>query len=173
MPLLDNPAALQLISYGVGFVGLMLLGFAGWSYSFRRKKKVFEPKVVSDWKRTEHIDFSARDDVMLSEQEDVEAQFVLLVQERRLVANISGTPTPDIRWRYATKAEAKEIAHMVAMHRQIQDVRADQSTEINYVVGGSGALSPPHVIAIDKFAGAGGGDSGALDRSGAGEDAPL
>jgi hypothetical protein len=143
--LLLQPRNFLIVIGSASLVGL-LTSLALRAFAFR-PKKVFEPKVVSDWKRTEHIDFQARDDVMLSEQEDVEAQFVLLVQEKRLVANISGTPTPDIRWRYATKAEAKEIAHMVAMHRQIQTVRASQS---------------PLGASLRE-----------LDRSGAGEDAPL
>ena len=117
MPLLDQPAELLLaISILAGAIGLALLSFACLAY-FRSKKKVFEPEVISVWRPTNHIDFIGPDDVMLSADDEVQAQFVLLIQEQRLVANISGLPTPEIRWRYATKAEAKEVVRIIATSR--------------------------------------------------------
>jgi hypothetical protein len=123
LTILLQPASLLLIGAAVGSVVLVIWGLLTFA-TLGRKKEVYVPKILSEWRRTEHVDFQGPDDIMLSEQDDLEAQFVLLVQEQRLVANISGMPTPEIRWRYATKGEAKEIAHMVAMHREVQKTRS-------------------------------------------------
>jgi hypothetical protein len=104
------------ISVGFGILGLFLLATGAWTY-FRQKKPTFEPEVISDWRPADHIDFVGADDVMLSANDDVPAQFYLCIQEQRLVANISGMPTPEVRWRYATKAEAKEVVRVIVASR--------------------------------------------------------
>jgi hypothetical protein len=108
------------VTLGAAVLGLALLVLAAWIY-FRPKKKPFEPEVISDWRPTNHIDFVGPDDVMLSADEDVPAQFYLCVQEQRLVANISGMPTPEVRWRYATKAEAKDVVRIA--ERRVWDAQ--------------------------------------------------
>jgi hypothetical protein len=102
-------------SVGAAVVGVVLLVIAG--LAFRQKKPTFEPEVISDWRPADHIDFVGADDVMLSANDDVPAQFYLCIQEQRLVANISGMPTPEVRWRYATKAEAKEVVRAIVTSR--------------------------------------------------------
>jgi hypothetical protein len=100
-------------SLGAGVAALVILASVAWAY-WRPKKKAFEPPVLSGWRPTDHIDFVGSDDVMLSTDEDTPAQFVLLVQEERLVANISDLPTTEIRWRYANKAEAKKVVRVLS-----------------------------------------------------------
>jgi hypothetical protein len=109
-------------SLGAGVAALVILVSVAWAYwrssprhpYWRPKKKAFEPPVLSGWRPTDHIDFMGSDDVMLSTDEDTPAQFVLLVQEERLVANISDLPTTEIRWRYANKAEAKKVVRVLS-----------------------------------------------------------
>ena len=58
---------------------------------------------------------------MKTEDENVPAQFSLLMQEQRQVANIAGGPTTEIRWRFATKAEVKDVVRRVAASRRHAD----------------------------------------------------
>jgi hypothetical protein len=103
-------------AFGVA-LGVGLYAFIRWYLP--KPPKPFEPDVVSDWRPTDQIDFVSTDDVMRAEDnEDVPAQFMLLVQEQRLVANIAGAPHPEIRWRYATKAEVKDVVRRVSMSRR-------------------------------------------------------
>jgi hypothetical protein len=76
---------------------------------YRRKSSVFEPPAISEWRATGKIDAMAADDVMKAEDESLPAKFHILVEENRQVADISGAPIGEVRWRLATRAEIKDI----------------------------------------------------------------
>lgn len=104
------------------FVGAIIVGLIGVGLYFhwrwgRKKGGHFEPPVINEWRPTGQIDFVGSDEAMKAEDENVPAQFSLLMQEQRQVANIAGGPTTEIRWRFATKAEVKDVVRRVAMSR--------------------------------------------------------
>ena len=99
-------------SFIVG-LGLLIIWFLR-----RKATAVYEPPALTDWRTTGVVDFLGHDEVMLSEQDNVPAQFVLRIQEQRQVANIAGSPTLEHRWRLATKAEAKDVVQIVAIYRK-------------------------------------------------------
>ncbi len=80
----------------------------------RHREPTFEPPAISDWHPTGKIDAMASADVMAAEDENLPAKFHLLVEETRQVADISGSPIGEVRWRLATRAEVKDI---VRRHR--------------------------------------------------------
>jgi hypothetical protein len=124
---------------GAAFTFAILVGgYAFIRWYLPKPLKPFEPEVVSDWRPTGQIDFIAADAVMASEIEDEPAPFNLLVQEQRLVANIAGAPHPEIRWRYATKAEVKDVVRRVSLSRRSENPAGNPAEQYGIGLGGNG-----------------------------------
>ena len=85
--------------------------FAVWSIRRERKTRNlnFHEQVSRDWLATGRINLGADQQVMEDQDENVPADFVLRIEENRLVNNIAGLPHVETRWRPATKKEAKII----------------------------------------------------------------
>jgi hypothetical protein len=73
-----------------------------------RAGKIPPAPIIRDWLATGRINAIADAKVMEGE-DDVQAEFVFLVEENRLVEDISGLPSVEIRWRHPTKREVREI----------------------------------------------------------------
>jgi hypothetical protein len=112
----SNDALIALATAAFLYAAILAVGL--WTGRRRPSVLPFEPDVVSDWRPTGQIDFVSTDDVMRAENGDTPAPFNLLTQEQRLVANIAGHPTGEVRWRYATKDEVKDVMRRVAMTRR-------------------------------------------------------
>ena len=98
---------------------IMLGGIIVLRYYFGPQQRKFEPPIISEWRSTGQIDFVGSDEDMKAEDENAPAQFTLLMQEQRQVANIAGGPTTEIRWRFATKAEVKDVVRRVAREPRV------------------------------------------------------
>ena len=73
-----------------------------------RPSKLPPAPVIRDWLATGRINAIADAKVMTG-NEEVPGEFVLMVEDNRLVEDISGLPNVEIRWRHPTKQEVKEI----------------------------------------------------------------
>lgn len=116
---MDWSGALSLsVAAGACFAlaGLLALGVVWWLLRRRGATDEAEPHVLRDWLTTGRINFVANPKIMESEDENIPANFVLRVEESRLVADISGSPNLEIRWRSATKMEAKDVASQYHQH---------------------------------------------------------
>lgn len=90
-------------SAGLVVIGLVMM------WALRRKPVEVEPHVIRPWLATGRINLLADPKVMESKDENAPANFVLRVEESRLVADISESPNLEIRWRQPNKREAKLI----------------------------------------------------------------
>ena len=65
--------------------------------------------IVIDWRPTGRINMVCADPhVMLDDDRALEhADFILLIEEKRLVADISGAPTLQTQWRKASRRDAR------------------------------------------------------------------
>ena len=100
-----------------------LIGFAAIAasaglYVSLRKEKKSQEIVSGEWQSTGKIDFhcaqSPKDDT-------APAEFILRVEDFRIVESISGVEHVEIRWRNATLAEAKAV---VVSHQSAADTGA-------------------------------------------------
>src|SRR6476619_3210516 len=75
----------------------------------RRRQLVAMSEVTRDWRTTWKINAVADAWVMQHEKDDIPANFVLRIEENRMVRDIGGGEVMEIRWRPPTKAEVREI----------------------------------------------------------------
>jgi hypothetical protein len=88
--------------------------------------KIPPPPIVRDWLATGRINAVADAEAM-ERADDVGAEFVLLVEENRLVEDISGLPNVEIRWRHPTRQEVREVVRRY--HEKIElHPQADKMT---------------------------------------------
>jgi hypothetical protein len=77
----------------------------------RRRKLVAVSDVSRDWQPTWRINAVTDAWVMENEKDDIPANFVLRLEENRMVRDIGGGEVTEIRWRAPTKAEVREVVH--------------------------------------------------------------
>jgi hypothetical protein len=75
----------------------------------RVDKLVAVGEVSRDWQLTGRINAVADASVMENDNDDIPSNFVLRVEENRMVRDIGGGEVMEIRWRQPTRAEVREI----------------------------------------------------------------
>ena len=101
----------------IGFAALVLAGVIGvmsavilaWREQARRQQLVAVSEVTRDWEPTWKINAVTDAWVMENEKDDIPSNFVLRIEENRMVRDIGGGEVMEIRWRPATKSEVREI----------------------------------------------------------------
>jgi hypothetical protein len=103
----------------VGCTGLVLAGliavitivFLARHKEARRRQLVAVSEVTREWEPTWKINAITDAWVMEHEKDDIPSNFVLRIEESRMVRDIGGGEVMEIRWRPPTKAEVREIVH--------------------------------------------------------------
>ena len=109
--------ALAIICFALALV--VLAGMTGYfahdllprpSKASRKAKALaaFEPPIMTNWRPTGRINAMGNIQSMTG-NDDLPAPFHLLVEEKRLVEDITGAPLTEVRWRYACKNEVRDI----------------------------------------------------------------
>ena len=97
----------------VGCTALVLAGvlatFAVRHKEAQRRQLVAVSEVTRDWRTTWKINAVADARVMEHEKDDIPSNFVLRIEENRMVRDIGGGEVMETRWRPPTKAEVREI----------------------------------------------------------------
>ena len=96
----------------VGCTALVLAGtamFLARQEKARRRQLVAVIEVTRDWQPTWKINAVTDAWVMEHEKDDIPSNFVLRIEENRMVRDIGGGEVMEIRWRPPTKAEVREI----------------------------------------------------------------
>jgi hypothetical protein len=101
----------------IGFAALVLAGVIGvmsavilaWREQARRQQLVAVSEVTRDWEPTWKINAVTDAWVMENEKDDIPSNFVLRIEENRMVRDIGGGEVMEIRWRPPTKSEVREI----------------------------------------------------------------
>ena len=75
----------------------------------RRQQLVAVSEVTRDWQPTWKINAVTDAWVMEHEKDDIPSNFVLRIEENRMVRDIGGGEVMETRWRPPTKAEVREI----------------------------------------------------------------
>jgi hypothetical protein len=75
----------------------------------QRRQLVAVSEVTRDWRSTWKINAVADARVMEHEKDDIPSNFVLRIEENRMVRDIGGGEVMETRWRPPTKAEVREI----------------------------------------------------------------
>jgi hypothetical protein len=75
----------------------------------QRRQLVAVSEVTRDWRTTWKINAVADAWVMEHEKDDIPSNFVLRIEENRMVRDIGGGEVMETRWRPPTKAEVREI----------------------------------------------------------------
>jgi hypothetical protein len=107
--------------------------------------------VVIDWRPTGRINMICADpQIMLNEDRHVEeADFVLLIEEKRLVADISGAPTLQTQWRKASRRDARNT---VKLYNERAVVPGPGEQLEQHVI--AGPYTPSPLEALQKLTGA-------------------
>ena len=92
-----------------GLIGVLSAIFLAWREDARRRQLVAVSEVTRDWQPTWKINAVTDAWVMEHEKDDIPANFVLRIEENRMVRDIGGGEVMEIRWRPPTKAEVREI----------------------------------------------------------------
>ncbi len=101
----------------IGFAALVLAGVIGvmsavilaWREQARRQQLVAVSEVTRDWEPTWKINAVTDAWVIDNEKDDIPSNFVLRIEENRMVRDIGGGEVMEIRWRPPTKSEVREI----------------------------------------------------------------
>ena len=77
------------------------------------QQKQLNPVVV-DWRATGRINMICGDPALMTDDDRAleESDFILLIEEKRLVADISGAPTLQTQWRKASKRDARNTVKL-------------------------------------------------------------
>jgi hypothetical protein len=75
----------------------------------RRRQLVAVSDVTRDWRTTWKINAVTDAWVMQNEKDDIPSNFMLRIEENRMVRDIGGGEVMETRWRPPTKAEVREI----------------------------------------------------------------
>jgi len=96
----------------------------------RRRQLVAVSEVTRDWLTTWRINAVADAWVMEHEEDDIPSNFVLRIEENRMVRDIGGGEVMETRWRPPTKAEVREIVrryHEAAKKPQFRAIEFERS----------------------------------------------
>ena len=114
----------------------------------RRQQLVAVSEVTRDWQPTWKINAVTDAWVMEHQKDDIPSNFVLRIEENRMVRDIGGGEMMEIRWRPPTKAEVREIV------RRYHDVPNEAT------------VTPFDVIGFEKRMHAGASNEFYADRDG-------
>jgi hypothetical protein len=92
-----------------GLIGVLSAIFLAWREDARRRQLVAVSEVTRDWQPTWKINAVTDAWVMEHQKDDIPSNFVLRIEENRMVRDIGGGEVMEIRWRPPTKAEVREI----------------------------------------------------------------
>jgi hypothetical protein len=84
-----------------------------------QNKRAQQGVVKHDWLSTGRIDFATRLDAATEQNKELQDEFKLLVEERRVVESIAGNENLEIQWRLATLSEAKAV--VTQYHKYLSD----------------------------------------------------
>ena len=109
----------------VGCTALVLVGLVGVRWAMiparreeaRRRQLMAVNEVTRDWRVTWKINAVTDAWVMENEKDDIPSNFMLRIEENRMVRDIGGGEVMETRWRPPTKAEVREI---VRRYREAQ-----------------------------------------------------
>ena len=101
-----------------GLVGVLWAVILARREEARRRQLVAVSEVTRDWQTTWKINAVTDARVMESERDDIPSNFVLRIEENRMVRDIGGGEVMENRWRPPTKAEVREI---VRRYHEAQD----------------------------------------------------
>ena len=101
----------------VGCTALVLVGLVGVRWAMiparreeaRRRQLMAVNEVTRDWRVTWKINAVTDAWVMENEKDDIPSNFMLRIEENRMVRDIGGGEVMETRWRPPTKAEVREI----------------------------------------------------------------
>ena len=101
----------------VGCTALVLVGLVGVRWAMiparreeaRLRQLMAVNEVTRDWRVTWKINAVTDAWVMENEKDDIPSNFVLRIEENRMVRDIGGGEVMETRWRPPTKAEVREI----------------------------------------------------------------
>ena len=92
-----------------GLIGVIIAVILARREQARRGELVAVSEVTRDWEPTWKINAVTDAWVMDNEKDDIPSNFVLRIEENRMVRDIGGGEVMEIRWRPPTKAEVREI----------------------------------------------------------------
>ena len=95
-----------------GLIGVLWAVVVGRREKARRRQLVAVSEVARDWQPTWKINAVTDAWVMENEKDDIPSNFVLRIEENRMVRDIGGGELIETRWRPPTKAEVREIVHL-------------------------------------------------------------
>jgi hypothetical protein len=110
--MIDLIGSWTLLILGCAALVLSAVLAAVYVYLARQKEQrqlVAVSEVTRDWRTTWKINAVADAWVMENEKDDIPSNFVLRIEENRMVRDIGGGEVMETRWRPATKAEVREI----------------------------------------------------------------
>jgi|SRR5437588_8195853 len=73
------------------------------------QKTIAPADVTRDWALTGRINVIAPDEIMMSDKDDIPADFLIRVEDSRVVRDIGGGEYQELRWRQPTRKEVKDI----------------------------------------------------------------
>ena len=94
-----------------GLVAVLTAAFLARQREARRRQLVAVSEVTRDWQTTWKINAVTDAWVMENEKDNIPSNFVLRIEENRIVRDIGGGELMETRWRPPTKAEVREIVH--------------------------------------------------------------
>jgi hypothetical protein len=92
-----------------GLIGVLSALFLARREQARRRQLLAVSEVTRDWQPTWKINALTDAWVMEHQNDDIPSNFVLRIEESRMVRDIGGGEVMEIRWRAPTKAEVREI----------------------------------------------------------------
>jgi hypothetical protein len=95
-----------------GLIGVLWAVTVGRREKARRQELVAVSEITRDWEPTWKINAVTDAWVMENESDDIPSNFVLRIEENRMVRDIGGGELTETRWRPPTKAEVREIVHL-------------------------------------------------------------
>jgi len=92
-----------------GLIGVLSAIFLARREQARRRQLLAVSEVTRDWQPTWKINALTDAWVMEHQSDDIPSNFVLRIEESRMMRDIGGGEVMEIRWRAPTKAEVREI----------------------------------------------------------------
>ena len=107
--LIDNRTLLIVGCTALVLAAVLTAVFLARQKEARRRQLVAVSDVTRDWRTTWKINAVTDACVMENEKDDIPSNFVLRIEENRMVRDIGGGEVMETRWRPPTKAEVREI----------------------------------------------------------------
>lgn len=105
-----------------------------------QNKRSQQGVIKHDWLSTGRIDFATRLDAATEQNKELQDEFKLLVEERRVVESIAGNENLEIQWRLATLSEAKAV--VTQYHKYLADNSLIKSIPDTPVLSSSPPMAP-------------------------------